>query len=235
MNYYKQLKDKILNKEAYDKIKDYSKERNTVITYYEIGEILHQAGKHYGEGIIQKYADSLEKDFGKKYNKRSLFRMRQFYLIFSEPKWASVRPESQKVVSPEDLSLKLLYNRDYLDRKVVSPSSQEQKVVSPENLSLNTLNNKDYSKQKVVSLDEIGSPCPLIITKLTWTHYRFILPIRDDNERYYYIKTAIINHLSVRELRDRIKSKEYQLCLMQTSYNALAHHNILHLRLFYGI
>ena len=49
MNYYKQLKGKILNKEAYDKIKDYSKEKNTVITYYEIGEILHQAGKHYGK------------------------------------------------------------------------------------------------------------------------------------------------------------------------------------------
>ena len=74
MNYYKEIKDKILNNEAYERIKDYSKERHRVLTYFEIGRLLHEAGKHYGEGIIQKYALALEKDFGKKYNKRSLYK-----------------------------------------------------------------------------------------------------------------------------------------------------------------
>ena len=118
MDYYKQLKGKILNKEAYDKIKDYSKERNTVITYYEIGEILHQAGKHYGEGIIQKYADSLEKDFGKKYNKRSLFRMRQFYVLYNRSRQSLFITKSQKVSSLETQSTKSLYLKGNHNQKV---------------------------------------------------------------------------------------------------------------------
>ena len=54
MNYYKEIKDKILNNEAYERIKDYSKERHRVLTYFEIGRLLHEAGKHYGESIIKK-------------------------------------------------------------------------------------------------------------------------------------------------------------------------------------
>ena len=34
MNYYDEIKNKIIDNEIYSKIKDYSKERNTVITYY---------------------------------------------------------------------------------------------------------------------------------------------------------------------------------------------------------
>ena len=36
MNYYKKIKNKIIENEIYSKVKDYSKERNRVITYYEI-------------------------------------------------------------------------------------------------------------------------------------------------------------------------------------------------------
>ena len=82
MDYYKQIKDKILDNEAYERIKDYSKERHRVLTYFEIGKLLHEAGKHYGEGIIKKYSAQLKKEFGKKYSTRSLFKMRQFYLFF---------------------------------------------------------------------------------------------------------------------------------------------------------
>lgn len=86
MNYYNEIKEKIKNNEIYEKIKDYSKEKHRVLTYFEIGRLLHEAGKHYGESIISKYALLLEKDFGKKYDKKSLYRMRQFYLLFNKPK-----------------------------------------------------------------------------------------------------------------------------------------------------
>ena len=43
--------------------------------------------------------------------------------------------------------------------------------------------------------------------KLTWTHYRYLLPIKNESERNYYINQVVLNHLSVRELRDLIKSK----------------------------
>ena len=45
--------------------------------------------------------------------------------------------------------------------------------------------------------------------KLTWTHYRYLLPIKNESERNYYINQVVLNNLSVRELRELIKSKAY--------------------------
>ncbi len=45
--------------------------------------------------------------------------------------------------------------------------------------------------------------------QLTWTHYRYILPIKNENERNYYINLVILNNLSVRELRKEIKNKAF--------------------------
>lgn len=42
MNYYEEIKNKLLDNEIYSKIKDYSKERNKVITYFETGKILEK-------------------------------------------------------------------------------------------------------------------------------------------------------------------------------------------------
>ena len=86
MNYYNEIKNKIIDNEIYSKIKDYSKERNTVITYYEIGRLLNEAGGKYGDNIINEYSKKLVIDVGKKYNRRTLFRMRQFYNVFSNEK-----------------------------------------------------------------------------------------------------------------------------------------------------
>ena len=86
MNYYKEIKNKLIDNEIYSNVKDYSKERNKVITYFEIGKLLSEAGSVYGENIIGQYSEKLMKEVGKKYNKRTLFRMKQFYTIFSNEK-----------------------------------------------------------------------------------------------------------------------------------------------------
>ena len=44
MNYYNEIKNKLIDNEVYTRVKDYSKERNTVITYFEIGRLLAIAG-----------------------------------------------------------------------------------------------------------------------------------------------------------------------------------------------
>ena len=41
MNYYDEIKEKLIDSEIYSKVKDYSKERNRVITYFEIGRLLN--------------------------------------------------------------------------------------------------------------------------------------------------------------------------------------------------
>ena len=89
-NYYNEIKNKLIDNEVYGRIKDYSKERHLVITYYEVGKILSEAGSHYGDDIIGEYSKKLMIEVGKKYNSRTLRRMRQLYLLFENQKWSPV-------------------------------------------------------------------------------------------------------------------------------------------------
>ena len=138
MNYYDEIKNKIIDNEIYSKVKDYSKERNTVITYYEIGRLLNEAGGKYGDNIINEYSKKLVIDVGKKYNERTLRRIRQFYRIFCNENW---------------------------------------------------------------------SP---LATKLTWSHYTELLPIKDQNKMMYYLNISINHNLSRNDLRSKIKSNGYE-------------------------
>ena len=144
MNYYNEIKNKIIDNEVYSRIKDYSKERHKVITYFEIGKLLNEAGGKYGDNIIDEYSKKLVIEVGKKYNRRTLFRMKQFYNVFKDEK------------------------------------------VSP------------------------------LATQLTWSHYSELLSIKDINKLAYYINVAINNNLSKRELRERIKSNEYERLPIET-------------------
>ena len=45
---------------------------------------------------------------------------------------------------------------------------------------------------------------------MSYTHYKVLLSIKEDNKIDYYIKMSIEQNLSVRQLRERIKSKEYE-------------------------
>lgn len=86
MNYYNQIKENLIKCEIYDRAKDYSKDRNKVNAYFEIGKLLSEAGKEYGKNIIKQYSEKLMIEVGKKYNERTLYRMRKFYEIFSNEK-----------------------------------------------------------------------------------------------------------------------------------------------------
>ena len=45
---------------------------------------------------------------------------------------------------------------------------------------------------------------------LTWSRYRTLLTLRDDNKVNFYTKIIIEQNLSVRQLREKIKNKEYE-------------------------
>ena len=47
-------------------------------------------------------------------------------------------------------------------------------------------------------------------TELTWTHYRVMLSLNDFKAIEYYMNIAVFQNLSYRELRERIKTKEYE-------------------------
>ena len=51
----------------------------------------------------------------------------------------------------------------------------------------------------------LGTAC-----QLSWSYYRYLISIKNENKRNYYINLCIKNHLTVRELRKEIKSNSYE-------------------------
>ena len=138
MNYYNEIKNELINNEINRKVKNYSINRSDLNSYYNVGKILNEAGKHYGEGIIKEYSQKLKYDLNKNYSVRLLYRMLKYYNFVSEEK------------------------------------------------------------------------LPTLSAKLSWSHYDEILRFDDINKIAFYIKISEQQNLSVRQLRDRIKSKEYE-------------------------
>ena len=79
MNYYNEIKNELINNEINRKVKNYSINKSDLNSYYNVGKMLSEAGKHYGEGIIKEYSKRLTIELGKGYSKRNLWLMLKFY------------------------------------------------------------------------------------------------------------------------------------------------------------
>lgn len=80
-NYLENIRSYIISEQARTLVRDYSANKSKLETNYNIGKELSEAGKHYGEGIVKKYAKELTKEFGKGYGITELRKMRAFYYI----------------------------------------------------------------------------------------------------------------------------------------------------------
>ena len=97
MNYYNEIKETFVKNEVYKKVKDYSKNKSDLNTYFEVGRLIveaqgGEARAKYGNKLIKEYSEKLTKELGKGYTYTNLSRMRQFYLL--SLKVAAVRPLS---------------------------------------------------------------------------------------------------------------------------------------------
>ncbi len=136
MNYYEEIKNELINNEINKKVKNYLVNRKDLETRYNVGKLLSEAGKRYGEGIINEYSKKLTFELGKGYNVTNLKRYRQFYLLIE---------------------------------KGATMSHQ-----------------------------------------LSWSYYSELIPLRNINIINYYVNICETQIVSVRQLRERIKSKEYE-------------------------
>ena len=68
-----------------------------------------------------------------------------------------------------------------------------------------TMTNLKYFRQFYIFLKS-----HTVCDQLSWSHYRTLLSLSDENAIEYYIKIIIEQNLSVRELRQKIKSDEYE-------------------------
>ena len=81
---YNQIENKILNHEIYQNVKDYSKAKEKMKTYLEIGELISNIDTKYGKSIIKEYSNRLIIKFGKRYSVSLLYKIKQFYLIIKK-------------------------------------------------------------------------------------------------------------------------------------------------------
>jgi len=86
MNYYEEIKNELINNEITKKVKDYSKNKNDLMTYYNVGKIIidAQGGEErakYGDGLIKEYSKRLSIELNKSYSTRNLKYMRKYYLF----------------------------------------------------------------------------------------------------------------------------------------------------------
>ena len=72
MNYYNRIKEELINNEVYKKVKDYSKNRNDLNTYYNVGKLIVEAQggekrAKYGDNLIKEYSIKLSNELNKKF------------------------------------------------------------------------------------------------------------------------------------------------------------------------
>ena len=161
VNYYDEIKEKLLKNEIYAQVKDYSKERNKVITYFEVGKLLSEAGKEYGNDIIGQYAEKLVNEVGKKYNRRTLFRMKQFYNLFGEQ-------NIEQKVSTMSTLLTWSHYSELLPLNDINKINYYIKICKQRNLDVRSLRSliksKEYerldeeTKNKLITNEELKLP-----------------------------------------------------------------------------
>ena len=112
MNYYDQIKGLLISNEVYKRVKDYSKNKSDVETYYNVGKLIIEAQggekrAKYGDGLIKDYSKRLIMELNdKKYSYRNLMNMRKFYLLFKDRKVNALRSQLSWSHYRELLSIK---------------------------------------------------------------------------------------------------------------------------------
>lgn len=81
---YEQIENKILDHEIYQNVKDYSKVKEKIKIYLEVGELLKNVDTKYGKNVMKEYSKRLTNKFGKKYTTSLLYKIKQFYSIIEK-------------------------------------------------------------------------------------------------------------------------------------------------------
>ena len=154
MNYYTEIKNELINNEITKKVKDYSKNRSDLTTYYNVGKLLSEAGKHYGEGIIKEYSKRLTSEIGIKYSIRVLYKMLKFYNFMDTEKLPTVSAKLTWSHYDELLKLndddKITYYIMITEQQNLSVRQLREKIKNNEyerlddNAKVKLINNIDY-------------------------------------------------------------------------------------------
>ena len=204
--YYIELKNNFLDDEIYSRVKDYSKERHKIETYYTNGKILNEAGKHYGEDIIGKYSEKLMIEVGRKYDKSTLFRIRKFYLVFSDKKVAPLVPQLTwshcLVLLPIKDINKINYYINQTSLRNLSKRQLQEIIKSNEYERLpEETKNKIITQEKSNITDYIKNP----------------IIIRNTNN-YEFISEKILQRIILEDIENFMKELGTSFCFIGSEY-----------------
>ena len=206
MNYYNEIKQELINNEITKRVKDYSKNRSDLNTYYNVGKMLSEAGKNYGENVIGDYAGKLKIELNKKYNERTLRRYRQFYNFVNNLKWSAMPTKLSwshitelMVLSDED---EINYYIDLVNDRNISYRKLSELIKDNEysRIDENT-KNKLKHKKKLNIKDLIKAP----------------IVIRNNNN-YEIISEKVLQKLILEDIESFMKELGNSFCFIGSEY-----------------
>ena len=173
MKYYDEIKNQLIDNEINHKVKNYSINKSDLDTYYNVGKLLNDAGKHYGEDVIGTYLKKLVIDVGKKYNTTNLKRMRQFYLLIQKgaPLAHQLSWSHYVELLPIKNNLKINYYINLIIKYSLSRNDIRKRIKSKEYERLPDETKEKLKRQEGIELKEI-IPNPIIIKNTN--HYENI-------------------------------------------------------------
>ena len=221
MNYYNEIKQELINNEITKRVKDYSKNRSDLGTYYNVGKMLSEAGQHYGENVIGDYVSKLKIELNKKYNERTLRRYRQFYNFVTNLKWSAMPTKLSwshitelMVLSDEE---EINYYVSLVNDRNISYRKLSELIKDNEYSRIDeTTKNKLKHKKRLNIKDFIKSP----------------IVIRNNN--YETISEKVLQKLILEDIESFMKELGNSFCFIGSEYKIRIGNNFnyIHLLLF---
>ena len=204
MNYYNEIKNKLIDNEINRKVKNYSINKNDLNTYYNVGKMLSEAGKRYGESIIKKYSNKLVREVDKKYNETNLKRMRQFYWKFEKGAtvWRQLSWSHYKLLITLETTEEINYYSKVAVEGLYSVRKLEDKIKINEYKRL-----PEESKLKLLVSDKINIkdlvPDPIIIK---------------NSNNYEIISEKVLQKLILEDIESFMKELGDSFCFIGSEY-----------------
>ena len=164
-NYLENIKNEIITGNAKVVAKNYQMNNVKLTMNYNIGKELAEAGKHYGEGIVKKYAKELTKEFGTNYGITNLKYMRLFYNFVkkSHPLDDQLTWSHYKLLLPLKNVEEIKYYISIIKRDNLSKRALAERIKSDEYGRLS-----DGAKAGLLNKEELSLvqsiPSPIVLT-----------------------------------------------------------------------
>lgn len=174
-----------------------------VLLYYKVGNLVSEKVSNgvWGDKTVDELADFIQENCPglKGFNRRGLYRMKQFYETYSSPEFLS-RLSSQ---------LENYFNSENNISKVSPLSTQifESKSKNQKVSALPThLNKTEDLQEKLVEH---------ILTKLSWSnHLEILSQTKSPEEKFFYLILSIKEKWSMRDLRRQLSSGYFERTML---------------------